>query len=227
MAYSENALPLGSLLANADFSAATNQFRLMNLNSSGKLVLASAGGRVVGVLHNTPVANQAADLVSNNCITKVRYGGTVAVGDNLKSDANGQAVAAVAADIALGAVVGIALQAGATGEVGCMYMSSAGLQAALTSGIETVTSGAIAVTTRTSLLSVTGTQAYTLADGLYQGQRKSLTCILAASTPAGTVTPANLADFTTLAFNAVYDHVELEFQGTEWRIINLASVVAA
>jgi hypothetical protein len=94
-------------------------------------------------------------------------------------------------------------------------------------GVETVTSGALSVTKRLTLLSVTGTQAYTLANGTYVGQRKSVYCTVAASTPAGTLTPATLNGGDTLAFNAVSDSVELMWDGAGWQVVNLNSVVIA
>lgn len=95
-------------------------------------------------------------------------------------------------------------------------------------GIETVTSGALSLYTRTSLLSVTGTQAYSLAAGLFEGQRKTLYCRVAASTPAGTLTPSLIAGGTTLAFNAVDDSCELEWHDASgWNVVTKNSVTLA
>jgi len=93
--------------------------------------------------------------------------------------------------------------------------------------LETVTSGALSVTKRTSLLSIDGTKAYSLADGTVVGQRKSLRCSVAANTPAGTVTPAHMVGGSTLAFNAVDDSVELEWQATGWTVVAINSVTVA
>lgn len=96
------------------------------------------------------------------------------------------------------------------------------------SGIETVTTGALSLYTRTSLLSVTGTVAYTLAAGLFEGQRKTVYCSVAASTPAGTITPSLLAGGTTLAFGAVSDMAELEWHdATGWNVVTNISVTLA
>jgi hypothetical protein len=93
----------------------------------------------------------------------------------------------------------------------------------LISGIETVTTGALSLFTRTSLISVTGTQAYTLANGLYEGQRKTLRVIVAASTPDGTLTPATFADGTSIDLDAVNECVELEYHDTGgWRVVAIA-----
>ncbi|MFH0902761.1 MAG: hypothetical protein V2A73_19190, partial [Pseudomonadota bacterium] len=86
--------------------------------------------------------------------------------------------------------------------------------------IETVTSGALSVATPTSLVSVTGTQAYTLAAGSFEGQRKSIRVTVAASTPVGTLTPAAFADGTSISLDAVNEAVELEYHATGgWRVV--------
>lgn len=89
------------------------------------------------------------------------------------------------------------------------------------SAIETVTDGEISIYTRTSLLSITGTQAYTLAAGLYEGQRKTLFVIATATTPAGTVTPVVYADGTNFHMSAVGERIELEYHAANgWRKLN-------
>jgi hypothetical protein len=95
-------------------------------------------------------------------------------------------------------------------------------------GIETVTSGAISVHKRTSLISIDSTKAYSLANGLYEGQRKTLYCVAAGNTPAGTITPATFADGATIAMNAVADMVELEWHATGgWRVVTQQSVTVS
>lgn len=69
-------------------------------------------------------------------------------------------------------------------------------------------------------LSVTGTKAYTLADGTYAGQRKAILCVAAASTPAGTVTIATMSGSRTnvaYVFGAVGQRLELEWTSGGWR----------
>lgn len=95
-------------------------------------------------------------------------------------------------------------------------------------GEETVTTGAISVGTRVSFLSVTGTQAFTLADGLYHGQRKWLKCTTAAATPVGTVTPATPSGFATVTFDSTADWACLEWRkGSGWKVIAFAAAVVA
>jgi hypothetical protein len=86
--------------------------------------------------------------------------------------------------------------------------------------IETVTTGALSLFARTSLISVTGTKAYTLANGFYAGQRKGVIVTVAASTPDGTLTPAAFADGTSLDLDAVLECCELIWTGANWRILS-------
>lgn len=58
--------------------------------------------------------------------------------------------------------------------------------------------GALSVATEITTLAVTGTTAYTLANGLYIGQRKTAVVISGASTPVGTITPATPSGFATV-----------------------------
>ena len=83
----------------------------------------------------------------------------------------------------------------------------------------TFTSGAIDVTTPISFVSATGTQAYTLADGS-AGQIKYLICTVAASTPVGVVTPANLNGATSITFNVVGENALLIFANSGWNVLS-------
>lgn len=74
-----------------------------------------------------------------------------------------------------------------------------------------------------TLLSVTGTVAYTLPQGTYAGQRHRVECVLAATTPLGTLTvttPDATAGFvcaTTFVFNTVGQAIEFRWTGSAWR----------
>jgi hypothetical protein len=96
------------------------------------------------------------------------------------------------------------------------------------SALETLdAAGAVSVYTRTTRLEVTGTMAFTLADGRYEGQRKSLYCTVAASTPVGTLTPANFADGTTITFDAVDEQIELEWHSGGWIVCHVEGATVA
>jgi len=101
--------------------------------------------------------------------------------------------------------------------------------AAYEAGIETISAaGALSVTKRFSKLNVTGTTAYTLADGTFVGQRKSIICVAGASTPAGTITPAHPTGFATVsAIGAIGDACEFIWDGAAWFLGANAGVTVA
>lgn len=88
-------------------------------------------------------------------------------------------------------------------------------------------SGAISPSVETTELSVSGTKAYTLADGPAgnPGRIKRIVCVSAASTPLGTLTiasPDDTAGFVcpaTFCFTAVGQTLVLYWTGTKWRCI--------
>jgi hypothetical protein len=88
---------------------------------------------------------------------------------------------------------------------------------------ELITSGALSLTIPVSRLSVTGTQAFTLADGTFKGQTKRVECVVAATTPLGTLTiaspetTAGMVCSATFVFDVVGQAVELIWTGTKWR----------
>jgi hypothetical protein len=94
-----------------------------------------------------------------------------------------------------------------------------------TNSHEVVTSGAVSLNTLRTDLSVTGTQAYTLADGTVPGQRKLIRCTVAATIPAGTLTIATPEDTagivcpSTFVFDSVGQGIDLEWSGTKWRVM--------
>jgi hypothetical protein len=92
-------------------------------------------------------------------------------------------------------------------------------------------SGAVSIVKRTTRFTVSGTKAWTLADGTTAGQRKTLFCVSQASTPVGVVTPAHASGFTTITFGASSANasVELEFDtslGTPaWKVVGVSGTV--
>lgn len=103
------------------------------------------------------------------------------------------------------------------------------LRSALGAGIDSVsTAGAVDLTQYETQLSVTGTVAYTMAAPTVAGQKKRLTCVLAASTPLGTVTITSPDDTTgfvvpsTMIFTAVGQSVEfVATAALKWRVQSL------
>lgn len=86
-------------------------------------------------------------------------------------------------------------------------------------------SGALSTTIKTTILSVTGTKAYTLANGTFIGQRKTIFCRAVASTPVGVVTPATPHNFATLTFGTANTSAEVEWNGTGWDLVGIAGSV--
>lgn len=206
--------------ASADLSLKTNYFVVL---TAGQVAVASAGVKVAGVLDNNP---NAADKPAT-----VQYGGVAVV----LSGSSGSA-GAVSADSAGKAIpttgtaetVGLALHDYGSGENVAVLLTPS---AAIAGGgaLEIKTTGALSVVKRTSLLATTGTTAYTLASGLYAGQRKTIQETLAATIPAGTITGVFLdtdgtTARTTAAFNAVADQLELEWTGAVWQVLLKTSV---
>jgi hypothetical protein len=89
-----------------------------------------------------------------------------------------------------------------------------------------VLSGPISVTKRSTSLAVSGTVAYTLADGTRVGQRKTLTADSAAATPHGVVTPAHGYGWTSADFTTARGSLELEWTVGGWRIVFVGGTVA-
>ncbi len=116
MAYQIPGFKLGTLVANADYSA--KQFYLMKVNSSGNAELSGAGEAAIGVLQNEPASGKSAELMTFG-VSKVQYGNTVTQGQQLMSDANGKAVPHTGTN----EVIGVALESGSSGEIGTALIS--------------------------------------------------------------------------------------------------------
>lgn len=96
----EDNLQVVTMKAHADYSAA--QFTLGTVNSSGYFQTTTAGAAADGVLQDKPAAQGRACQVGISGISKVRAGGTFAVGDLLASDGTGRVVEAATGDNILG-----------------------------------------------------------------------------------------------------------------------------
>jgi len=78
--------------------------------------------------------------------------------------------------------------------------------------------GAISVTTGVTFITTTGTDAYTLADGV-EGQFKII--IMKVDGGNATITPDNLVGYTAVRFTDVNNNVQLLYGSTGWNIIAL------
>ena len=85
--------------------------------------------------------------------------------------------------------------------------------------VENVTGGgALSTTTVVSFISTTGTESYSLADGV-EGQEKII--IMKADGGNATVTPNNLVGFTSVRLTGVNNSFHLIYGSTGWNIIAL------
>lgn len=75
--------------------------------------------------------------------------------------------------------------------------------------------GAVNITTAITWVVTTGADALTLADGA-EGQRKLI--VMKTDGGAGTLTPTNLANGTTITFDDVGDCAELTFTNAAWHM---------
>jgi hypothetical protein len=211
-------------LPNGNSSFAANLFLAVDVNSSGNPVLPSAGGSIVGVVQNDDAINLN-DPISIGFIGASQWyaGGTVASGNVLKTNASGQCVACNATDIAAGSGTARCIQGASSGQVAIALLGTMGVANSYVGGDETVTSGNLSAYTVTSYISVTGTQAYTLPNGVVNGQRKRIECSVASTTPAGTLTITTpfTGEQATYFFDFVGQMIELEWRAaTGWHIVS-------
>lgn len=92
---------------------------------------------------------------------------------------------------------------------------------------QALVSGVVPLDREIVYLSVTGTVGYTVPDGQYVGQRLTLVCTVAASTPVGTVTITSGADAGANVIGPVDDVgqcIELQWTGTFWAILSLGGI---
>lgn len=103
--------------SSADYSALTNLYLIVKLNSSSQVAKSTAAtDKHVGVLQNNPKSGSTANVLARNAsgVGKVVAGGTIAVGDYLTSNASSQAIATTTGN---DEVIGIALEAGVSGQI--------------------------------------------------------------------------------------------------------------
>lgn len=84
-------------------------------------------------------------------------------------------------------------------------------------------SGALSVEAKASIITVSGTKAYTLADGEWEGQQKTLFCDEDLDSADGTVTPASpAAGYSTITLDNTGESVLLEWHESEgWVVVGV------
>lgn len=198
------------------------------LDSTGKTNLPAAGGKIVGVNLQKPIAGQEHGYQFLG-VAECKLGGTVAVDDPVKVDANGRFVTASPTDVANGAAVGLCLEGGSINQYGSVMLMIAATGFASAGGEDVIALGTTAPSNKTAVTFVTidGTKTGVLAAGLYPGQVKDIIVSVAANTPVGTITGTFLsvagAAEGTLNLDAVSDRATFVWTGAAWRAIALVA----
>lgn len=86
--------------------------------------------------------------------------------------------------------------------------------------------GAISVLTRRTTVDIDGTDAYTLADGVFVGQTKEVVCVAVANSPSGDITPANFNDGTSVSLTVVGQAAVFRWDGSGWDLVHTDGTVA-
>ncbi len=119
-----------TLNKNYTAEAAVKKHRIVQFGSAdGQVIYAdSATAKSIGV--SMELDADAGDRVdvTRTGMPEVEYGGTIAAGDLLTSDAEGRAVVAAPGAGANARVIGIAEHAGVLGDIGCMALGFGSLQ---------------------------------------------------------------------------------------------------
>ncbi len=97
------------LVAGADLSA--KQYYAVKINSTSNEVILSGAADINGVLRNSPLSGENAEVI-NSGIAPIIYGGTITAGDSVEIDSDSKAIA-----YSSGAIVGTALSSGVAGDI--------------------------------------------------------------------------------------------------------------
>lgn len=119
------------LIKNYSAEGAIPAYRIVKFGAAdgGVLISAAAADKHVGVNGRlaAAVAGDRIDITRTG-IAEVEYGGNVAAGDLLTSDASGRAITATAAGAANIRIAGVAEVAGALGDIGSMLVQPGSFQ---------------------------------------------------------------------------------------------------
>lgn len=110
--------------------AAVAAYRIVKFGTADKFVTpgAAATDKLVGVATSLAAAiNERCDVILSG-IAEVEYGGTVARGDLLTSDASGRAITAAPGVGVNNRIIGVAMESGAVGEIGSVNLCPCSLQ---------------------------------------------------------------------------------------------------
>lgn len=213
-----------SIPAASDISS--TPYRFVTAVTTGTLALAGAGAAVDGVYNGTGgTAAGSPASVTVDGIELVEVGGSVTIGDIVKSDAAGRAVTASAADVLAGLGKGRALATGSSGYIPVLIFP--GPNPATSSGVETLTGAGEASVYYAVTECVATSDAITLANGLIVGQRKTIR-LIAGSTGNNTVTPATVSANTdggtspaAVTLTTIGQEVTWEWRSDGWKLVEI------
>lgn len=221
-----------SYLAGSDLSA--SRYCAVVLNSSTKLALPSAGGAILGILSNKPIADGSGKVYGpGSGQRRAKLGGTVASGDTCKVDSSGRFVTASGADIAAGSAVAVCAEGGAVNDIGSVVMFGGAGSLALTVASEAPSGvsgnydlSKYAAESRITL--GTANRTGVLADGLYAGQRHRIRVVAASGGFTYALTPTTMAASqpTSFTFTALAQEIELTWNGTGYEVTGVRTAGA-
>lgn len=216
-----------SALAGSDLSASYGC--AITLGSDGKMALPSAGGSIVGILMDKPVANQEAGYQFSG-IAEMKLGGTVAVDDFVKVDASGRAVAASGTEVTNGQAVGRCLEGGTINQLGAVLLGTLGAGTIAEAGSESINSSVdVSVNTEETLITlVTGDHVGVMADGKFVGQKKRTRVISADGSHKYTLTPTTMqaGQPTSFVYNRLAQAVDFTWSATGWVVTGIKAAGA-
>jgi hypothetical protein len=219
------AFPSISVPASGDLSATV--YRFADVNSSGQIVNASAGGRAMGVRTSAPAAQGRPANITPGGIELVECGAAVTRGGPVKSDSVGRCVDASADDVINGLARGIAMETGAAAGERIEVWLFPTPSIVASSGVETLTGAGAASIDYLITEMVATSDAVTLADGHTVGQRK-IARLVVGSTGSNTFTPATVSANTdggtspaALTFTTIGQEAEWEWRSDGWKLVRL------
>lgn len=197
--------------------------------TSNTILQCGLNDRAIGVSHEStleaPIPSASAYAAIDTTTVQV-YGlgevcevtgaATIAAFDYLKPDADGKAIVAVPGD----AYSAIALVDAASGEKVKVVIREGvvAVPGFLSAAQQAISgAGAINLTSSMTVMTTTGAEAFTLADGTKVGQIKEI--LMTVDGGDGTLTPTSLSGATTITFSNVGDYVALQWDGSDWVVV--------
>jgi hypothetical protein len=119
-----------TFIANSDMSLM--QYYAVYILANGNVDIATVGGNAIGIMQDTPALGYAGNVAILG-ESKAVYGGNVTAGQNLQVDATGRLITAGS-----GAVVAIAEDSGAVGEIHSVFLLTHTASGANTKGVMSI-----------------------------------------------------------------------------------------